>query len=61
MRLLRNIVKAVAMSEDHKPNRPSEERRIRRAGGAVLNVQGIHRVAAAILFSIEQGLNEQLS
>jgi serine/threonine protein phosphatase PrpC len=35
------------MSEDHKPNRNDEMRRIKDAGGAVVNMGGIARVTNA--------------
>ena len=35
------------MSEDHKPNRNDEMRRIKDAGGAVVNMGGIARVTTA--------------
>ena len=35
---------AIALSEDHKPNRKDEERRIREAGGEVVEMEGIWRV-----------------
>lgn len=37
---------AVAVSEDHKPTRADEKKRIERAGGLVLQVRGAARVAA---------------
>lgn len=38
---------AVAVSEDHKPSRMDEKKRIERAGGLVLQVRGTWRVAAS--------------
>jgi len=38
---------AVAVSEDHKPTRADEKKRIERAGGLVLQVRGAWRVAAS--------------
>jgi len=38
---------AVAVSEDHKPSRLDEKKRIERAGGLVLQVRGTWRVAAS--------------
>lgn len=38
---------AVAVSEDHKPKRMDEKKRIERAGGLVLQVRGAWRVAAS--------------
>jgi len=35
------------LSEDHKPNRGDEERRIKNAGGYVVNIGGVHRVTNA--------------
>merc|ERR1719387_2829444 len=32
------------LSEDHRPNRPSERQRIEEAGGSVQEINGIHRV-----------------
>jgi len=37
---------AVAISEDHKPDRLDEKKRVERAGGLVLNVRGAWRIAA---------------
>jgi len=37
---------AVAISEDHKPDRMDERKRVERAGGLVLNVRGSWRIAA---------------
>merc|ERR1719203_718083 len=37
---------AVAVSEDHKPERLDEKKRIERSGGLVLNVRGAWRIAA---------------
>lgn len=39
--------RAIRMSEDHKPNRGDEERRVRSAGGYVINMGGIWRVTTA--------------
>jgi len=36
--------RALRLSEDHKPNRGDEERRIKSAGGYVVNIGGVHRV-----------------
>ena len=36
--------RAVAMSEDHKPNLPAEQRRINRSGGKVIDANGTFRV-----------------
>eukprot|EP00041_Stephanoeca_diplocostata_P028138 m.787719 g.787719 ORF g.787719 m.787719 type:complete len:94 (+) comp23309_c0_seq50:1959-2240(+) len=38
---------ALPMSDDHKPNRPDEERRIKRAGGHVIDAGGVFRVASS--------------
>ena len=38
---------AVAVSEDHKPDRIDEKKRIERVGGLVLKIRGTMRVAAA--------------
>merc|ERR1712050_132439 len=38
---------AVAVSEDHKPDRMDEKKRVERAGGLVLQVRGAWRVAAS--------------
>merc|ERR1719446_820475 len=38
---------AVAVSEDHKPNRMDEKKRIERAGGMILQMRGTWRVAAS--------------
>lgn len=37
---------AVALSEDHKPDRLDERKRVERSGGLVLNVRGAWRIAA---------------
>lgn len=37
---------AVTISEDHKPDRLDEKKRVERAGGLVLNVRGAWRIAA---------------
>eukprot|EP00929_Paragymnodinium_shiwhaense_P017773 TRINITY_DN1274_c0_g1_i2.p1 TRINITY_DN1274_c0_g1~~TRINITY_DN1274_c0_g1_i2.p1 ORF type:complete len:657 (+),score=175.53 TRINITY_DN1274_c0_g1_i2:192-2162(+) len=37
---------AIAVSEDHKPNRHDEKKRVERAGGLVLQIRGTARVAA---------------
>jgi len=39
--------RAVRLSEDHKPNRNDEARRIKDAGGFVVNMGGVHRVTTA--------------
>ncbi|OQR85803.1 hypothetical protein ACHHYP_11342 [Achlya hypogyna] len=39
--------KAVALTQDHKPNRPDESARIKRAGGYIGTVGGIPRVCSA--------------
>ena len=36
--------RAVAMTEDHKPNLPAEQRRINRSGGKVIDANGTYRV-----------------
>lgn len=38
--------KAIALSEDHKPERSDEQRRIRQAGGAVVQLHGVWRVTS---------------
>lgn len=37
---------ALPLSDDHKPDRKDEERRIKKAGGVVLNVNGVWRLTA---------------
>ncbi|EKX48370.1 hypothetical protein GUITHDRAFT_105978 [Guillardia theta CCMP2712] len=39
--------RAIRLSEDHKPNRGDEERRVRAAGGYVVNIGGVWRVTTA--------------
>lgn len=46
-------IRAIALSEDHKPNRPDERKRVQRAGGFVLHngvwrVQGVLAVSRAL-------------
>jgi len=43
--------KALAMSRDHKPNRPEERRRIAAAGGHVVVSLGVHRVNGVLAVS----------
>lgn len=38
--------RAVRLSQDHKPERKDETRRIEKAGGAVVNINGIYRVGS---------------
>ena len=39
--------RGIRLSEDHKPNRGDEERRVKSAGGHVVCIGGIHRVTTA--------------
>ena len=39
--------KALALSDDHKPDRPDETKRIKRAGGHVIDHGGVFRIASA--------------
>lgn len=46
---------AVPLSEDHKPDRADEMKRIRRAGGQVINAGGVARVASAAAMNGSHG------